>query len=120
MLYLKRNFKPQWEFLKYEIRKFSIAFSKEKSKENREKIARLEGKLKELEQNLNWDENLEQYGIYKSELNDICNDVSNGIKIRSRYNWYEFCEKSNKFFLNLEENCAEQSIVIKSFLTNKK
>ena len=74
--------KPQarWEFLKFEIRKFYVAFSKKKVKEKRENLARLEGKLKELEQNLNCDENFEQYGIYK---NDIYNDISNGIKIRS-------------------------------------
>ena len=70
----------QWEFLKYEIRKFSMAFSKEKSKEKRENLARLEGNLKELELNLNCDENLEQYSIYENELNDIYNDISNGIK----------------------------------------
>ena len=70
----------QWESLKYEIRKFSMAFSKKKSKEKRENLAPLEGKLKELELNLNCDENLEQYGIYKNVLNDIYNDISNGIK----------------------------------------
>ena len=104
----------QWEFLKYEIRKFSIAFSKMKSKEKREK-----GKLREFEQNLNCDENVEQCGIYRNELNNIYNDISNGIKIRSKCDWYEFGEKSNKFFLNLETNCTTQSVV-KSFLTNKK
>ena len=73
----------------------------------------LEGKLKELEQNLNCDENLEQYGIYKNELNDIYNDISNGIKIRSKCDWYEFGEKSKKFFLNLDVNRATQSVVRK-------
>ena len=87
-----------------------MVFSKKKSQEKRENLARLEGKLKELEQNLNCDENLEQYGIYKNELNDIYNDISNGIKIRSKCDWYEFGEKSNKFFLNLE---ATQSVVRK-------
>ena len=89
-----------------------MAFSKKKSKEKRENLAHLEGKL-ELEQNLNCDENLEQYGIYKNELNDIYNDISNGVKIRSKCNWYEFGEKSNKFFLNLEPNRATQSVVRK-------
>ena len=42
----------QWEFLKYEIQKFSIEFSKNKTKLRREKLSRLEVKLKELEQNL--------------------------------------------------------------------
>ena len=37
----------QWEFLKHKIRKFSIEFSKIKAK--REKLLRLEVKLKELE-----------------------------------------------------------------------
>ena len=103
----------QWEFLKYEIRKFSIAFSKKKSKEKRENLARLEGKWKELEQNSNCDENLEQYGIYKNDSNDIYNDISNGIKIRSKCNWYEFGKNSNKFFLNLEANRATQSVIRK-------
>ena len=90
-----------------------MAFSKKKSKEKRENLACLEEKLKELEQNLNCNESLEQYGIYKNELNNIYNDISNGIKIRSKYDWYEFGEKSNKFFLNLEANRATQSAVRK-------
>ena len=76
-------------------------------------LACLERKLKELEQNLNCDEKLEQYGIYKNELNDIYNDISNGIKIRSKCDWYKFGEKSNTFLLNLEANCATQSVVHK-------
>ena len=42
----------QWEFLKYEIQKFSIEFSKNKTKLSRGKLLRLERKLKVLEQNL--------------------------------------------------------------------
>ena len=42
----KEKPQAQWEFLKYEIRKFSIAFSKKKSEEKRENLARLEGKLR--------------------------------------------------------------------------
>ena len=82
----KEKPQAQWEMLKYEIRKFSVAFSKKKCKEKRENLACLEQKLKELEQNLNCDENLEQYGIHKSELNDIYNNINNGIKIRYKCN----------------------------------
>ena len=103
----------QWEFLKYEIRKFSISFSKRKAKEKREKIAELESKLKEFEENLNNVENLEQYKLYKTELSEFYDDISNGIKIRSKCNWYEFGEKSNKFFLNLEKHRATQNVVRK-------
>ena len=42
----------QWEFLKYEIRKFSIELSKNKAKLRHKKLSCLEVKLKELEQNL--------------------------------------------------------------------
>ena len=64
-------------------------------------------------QNLNCDENLEQYGIYKNKLNDIYNDISNSIKIRTKCNWYDIGEISNKFFLNLEANRATQCVVRK-------
>ena len=40
----------QWEFLKYEIPKFTIEFSKNKAKLKREKLSCLEVKLTELEQ----------------------------------------------------------------------
>ena len=33
----------------------------------------------------------------------IYDEVGNGIKVRSRCNCYEFGEKSNRFFLNLEK-----------------
>ena len=46
----------QCEFLKYKIRTFTIEFSKNKAKLKREKLARLEVKLKELKQNLSNDE----------------------------------------------------------------
>ena len=68
----------RWEFLKYEIRKF-------------------ETKLKELEQNLSNDEAEEQYNAYKGEINEIYDEISNRIKIRSKCDWYEFGEKFNKF-----------------------
>ena len=46
----------QWEFLKYEIRKFTIEFSKNKAKLKCEKLSCLKVNLTELEQNLSNDE----------------------------------------------------------------
>ena len=74
----------RWEFLKYEIRKFSIQFSKNKAKLRREKLTLLEVKLKELEQSLRNDEAKERYNAYKGEINEIYDEISNGIKIRSK------------------------------------
>ena len=39
----------KWDFLKYEIRKFCIAFSKSLQKEKKQKIHNLESKIKVLE-----------------------------------------------------------------------
>ena len=74
----------QWEFLKYKIRKFTIEFSKNKAKLRREKLSRLEVKLTELQQNLSNDEAKEQYNAYRGKINEIYNEISNGIKIRSK------------------------------------
>ena len=61
---VKSQFKPafrnkahvQLEFLKYEIQKLTIEFSKNKAKLKCEKLSRLEVKLTELGQNLSNDE----------------------------------------------------------------
>ena len=73
----------KWEFLKYEIRKFTIGYSKNKAKLKREKVSFLEKKLKDLEQNLNNEETKLQCNSFKGELNDIYEEKSNGIKIRN-------------------------------------
>ena len=46
-------------------------------------------------------------------------EISNGIKIRSRCNWYELGEKSNRYFLNLEKSRACQNILSKSCSKNQ-
>ena len=64
-----------------------------------------------MEQNLNNEETKLQYNTFKDELNDIYEEISNGIKIRSCCNWYELGEKSNKYFLNLEKSPACKNIL---------
>ena len=110
----------QWEFLKYQIGKFTIEFSKNKSKLEREKLSRLEVKLTELEQNLSNDEVKEQHNAYRGEINEIYNEISNKIKIRSKCDWYEFDEKSNKFFLTIEKRQATQNTDRKGYQMSRK
>ena len=43
------NYQMKWEYLKYEIRRFTISFSQNKTKSMREKKLNLEKKLKILE-----------------------------------------------------------------------
>ena len=87
----------KWEYLKHEIRKFTISFSKNKAKSMREKKLNLEKKLKLVEAKLNCNEAKDEYKVCKENLKVIYDEIANGIKIRSRCNWYELGEKSNVF-----------------------
>ena len=91
-----------WEYIKYQIRKFSIRFSKENAKKARVEIVTFENKLKELEQKTDciFDR---KYLDCKNKLEQIYEEKANGIKIRSKCEWYKFGEKSSKFFLTLEK-----------------
>ena len=68
------------------------------------KLSQLEVQLKELEQNLSNDEAKEPYNARRDEINEIYDEISNGIKIKSKCDWYEFGEKSNKFFRKTSSN----------------
>ena len=92
----------------YKIRNKKIFYSlfKRKNQKKKKKIrvetVTLENKSKDLEQNPDciFDRN---YLDYKSKLDQAYEEKANGVKIRSKYEWYEFEEKSSKFFLNLEK-----------------
>ena len=60
-------------------------------------------KLKELESNLNSGANFNEYTKCKKDLEIIYQGIAEGVKIRSKCQWYEEGEKSTKFFLNLEK-----------------
>ena len=89
----------KWEFLKYEIRKFTIHYTKGLVKDRKQIISNLESKLKKLEISLDDANNLGKYDSIKNELDVIYDHVAEGIRIRSKYDWYEHGEKSTIFFL---------------------
>ena len=99
-----------WEFLKYEIRKFSMEFSKLQAQNTKKEKMFLENKLKKLENNTSYTENLE-YIDCRNKLDEIYEQKINGIRIRSICDWYEYGEKSSKIFLNLEKTRATQSTI---------
>ena len=70
----------------------------------------LESKLKLLETTEKFDSNSE-YIECKNKLEQIYTEKANGIRIRSKCDWYEYGEKSSKFFLNHEKSRANQSKV---------
>ena len=46
--------------------------------------------------------------------------IAQGVIIRSRANWYEYGEKSNKYFLNLENSRKKKSCIRKLNTENDK
>ena len=61
----------KWEFLKFEIQKFTIDYSKTAAKIRKQHKIDLEQKLKNLENNLTSEENGKLYNHYKNELETI-------------------------------------------------
>ena len=100
----------RWEFLKYEIRKLSIEFSKLQAQNTKKEKMFLENKLEKLENNTNCMENLD-YIDCRNKLDKIYEQKVNGIRIRSKCDWYKHGEKSSKFFLNLEKTRSTQSTI---------
>ena len=70
------------EFLKYEIRKFSIEFSKLQAENTKKEKTFLENKLKKLENNTNYIENLE-YIDCRNKLDKIYEQKINGIRVNA-------------------------------------
>ena len=93
----------RWDYLKFKIRRFSQKYSKMKAKTERSKRIELEKKLQNLEQiGYEMDDNKkEEYEQVKQSLDEYYNKVTDGLIIRSKSNWVEYGEKSNKYFLTL-------------------
>ena len=97
----------RWEHLKYEIRKFSIHYSKDIARNKGTERTYLENKLKTLETSSNFVDHPE-YTETNEKLIKIYQEKKNGIRIRNNVIGTSR-EKSSKFFLNLGKSCAVQN-----------
>ena len=100
------DLRVKWEFLKYKIRQFTRYYSKQKAVGHWDRKTILEEKVRDLEQRIKSDSNVEllkEYNKAKKELNQIYDYITNGIILRSRTTWYEEGEKSSSYFLRLEK-----------------
>lgn len=96
-----------WDLIKYRIRQMTIKYSKERAREKRERVSKIEKILRTCEENCSKcpsNENFEQLEVLKIEYDNIYEDLAKGAIIRSKATWYEKGEKSNKYFLNLESH----------------
>ena len=94
-----------WDFIKYKIRHETISYSKQKAKNRREKLSVLEQKIKKCTVKCDEQpkpENVSELEILQTEYERQYEYIAQGAIIRSRINWYEHGEKSNKCFLILE------------------
>ena len=85
------------------MRKFTITYTKRIAKGKWQQRTNLENQLKILEKNLDEEDNLSKYNNIKNELDAIYDSITEGIRIRSKCNWYEHSQKLTKYFLNLEK-----------------
>ena len=82
-----------WEYLKYEIRKCFIHFSKDIAQNKKTERTYLENRLKPLENTSSFVDNPE-YIETNEKLDKIYQEKINGIRIRSKCNWYKHRGKS--------------------------
>ena len=94
------------DYLKCEIRGFSISYSAYKAKQNKQKESLLKAKLAELEHTVSetpTPDTIDKYYNIKSELETLYVERSRGSMIRSRVQYINENENATKFFLNLEK-----------------
>ena len=82
----------RWEYLKYEISKFSIYFSKDIARNKKIERMFLKNELKTLETRPDFIDNPE-YTDINGKIHKIYQEKINGIRISSKCNWYEHGEK---------------------------
>ena len=107
-----------WEFLKYDIRKFSIKYSKDRSKLKKIDKQYHENIVQTFESNPDGSILQEEYQNSKSWLDTWYDDTTKGAILRSKAEWYENGEKSSKFFLNLEKNNSIKNTIRSLYVNN--
>ena len=99
----------RWDYIKTEIRGFTIQYSSRKKKEKREFKMKLEKDLYEIQDQLLRNmspADVEKYHFLKEEIEKIEEIETKGAILRSKIRWSEAGEKNTKYFLNLERRNA--------------
>ena len=96
-----------WEMIKMEIRAFTIAFSKNKAKRNRDEESTLLSEMMRLQIQLqaSYSDSLKSdLERTKSKPYKIVESKTRGTIVRSRARWYEHGQRNSKYFYNLEKS----------------
>ena len=103
-----------WDLIKYRVRQFPMRCAKEKARKRRQELLQIETSLRQAEERLVTDPsepNLEILEDLKTKYDSHFDYIAKGAIIRSRANWYEKGEKSNKYFLGLESHRSTKSCI---------
>lgn len=95
-----------WDWVKYNVRLFSIQESKSRAKVRREEENTLQKNLQEAQINFQRqpnDETKKELDFCQTQMETFYDKRIEGIIIRSKARWHECGEKSNKYFLSLEK-----------------
>ena len=92
-----------WEFVEYKIFRFSKGYENEQAEKRKARRTSLEKKVGDLEKQVvetkgNSESIVTEYENAKTELEKLCNYITNGIILRSKAHWYEQGEKNAKYF----------------------
>ena len=58
--------------------------------------------INNIDQNITDEDKFNKYKTAEDELEDLYDNITAGVKIQSKCDWYQYGEKSTKYFLNLE------------------
>ena len=78
-------------------------FSRKQTQNSHKSQTYLETKIKILERNITDKDKFNEHKITKDELVNLYNNIATGVKIRRKWDWYQYGQKSIKYFLNLEK-----------------
>ena len=115
--------RTKWDWMKYKICRESISYGKLKAKERRNRIQTIENRLKIYEEKIAespTQENLAKLESVKTEYEQEYDYIVRGSIIRSRAAWFEQGERTNKYFLNLENRNKKKSCIRKLIRANEK
>ena len=99
----------RWDYIKTEVRSYTLQYSSKKNKEKKAHKLKLEKELDNIERQIQdgmTDANIESYHSIKEELEKIAEVEAKGAILRSKVKWAEAGEKNTKYFLNLERKNA--------------
>ena len=84
--------------MKYEVRRFTVNYTKQVAEEKRQQQTNLENQLKILQKFLDKDDNLSKNSAIKNELNSIYDHITEGIRIRSKCNSMNIAKNQQNSF----------------------